>query len=466
MDDILANIGLDDTRIVPWTDDITLGVAHLLATRHDIMLKYIHSIDLISFGQDNPYDVMLQMIKKRLDKNPERVPDMSLITDDVREYYGERGGYGSMVSQAYQVYEYNVDIVSSEDLEEKLRSFLSAHCMEAQLMKALSDVQKARKKGRQFDFNDIYTGLRNVGDMLSGQEEIYDYFSTCRERIYSRMQNEDGFKKFPVGFEGIDKALEGGLGIGEIGIFLADTGVGKSQMLANVAYSNIMQGNNVYFISAENLPDVVNRRFDARFADISMNDLSRNLENVIANIDSIRSIDAGRMGRLKIICYPMGSASIFEMRADLERFMIKESQGAGFKPDVVILDYLDEVKGEISGQDEYSAQGMTTRDFRQWMQELKAAGFTATQANRSASDMPIINRSQMGNSYKKVQKADCLWTMNCQYEEDARGVMRLFVDKHRNSKSKFIVHLSADFSKCQFRQISVEEYNRRMNSNV
>jgi hypothetical protein len=159
----------------------------------------------------------------------------------------------------------------------------------------------------------------------------------------------------------------------------------------------------------------------------------------------------------------MASVTISQIRVDVERMLGKSAiSGTPWKPDVVVLDYLDEIK-EVNS-DKYIAQGDTTRDFRQWMQEMHSCGYTATQTNRSGRDKYTMDRTNVADSYGKVRKTDCMWTINVNEEEKACGVCRIWAEKHRNGEANFTVYCRADYGRCTFNEITSQEYESRKNN--
>ena len=71
----------------------------------------------------------------------------------------------------------------------------------------------------------------------------------------------DDFREpIPTGITGIDNLLDGGLARGEIGVFLAPTGVGKSTVLTKVANTAYNLGFNVIQIFFEDNPKIIQRK--------------------------------------------------------------------------------------------------------------------------------------------------------------------------------------------------------------
>jgi len=75
----------------------------------------------------------------------------------------------------------------------------------------------------------------------------------------------------------------------------------------------------------------------------------------------------------------------------------------GFKPDVIVLDYIDCVESTKRYNDEWSGEGNVMRGFESMLAEYNIVGWTAVQGNRSSISSDVVTGDQMGGSIKKAQ---------------------------------------------------------------
>jgi hypothetical protein len=152
----------------------------------------------------------------------------------------------------------------------------------------------------------------------------------------------------------LEKGLHGGLGPGNIGIFLSGHGVGKGSVLVGVAIDELLRSGNVLHVSLTHSVDHVRAHYDTVFADLAATTHLEDGENNHAEIDRRRSIRV----------YPAPSFSAEKLRE-----AVKLETEAGQKPSLVI----------IEGEDFDSAQREDFEDFKALAEELAAEVWLSAQ---------------------------------------------------------------------------------------
>jgi replicative DNA helicase len=307
-------------------------------------------------------------------------------------------------------------------------------------------------EARQYD--QIEKLIRDALLVAPGEDLGINYFEDIDER-YQRIISEMHGEKFTTCFETLDRDLMGGISRKEVAMIFAPSGVGKSVYLTMVAIANIAKGKNVLYISCEMSEDRVSMRADAMTTFVPISDLISKLPTVKERLETFSQ---ECKGKLVIKEFPAGTPSINDMRAYANQLY----NYTGFKPDVVILDYIDEIKCSKTLPNLHQEQQVSTRDFRAWMVMDNYAGYTATQANREGTQVKIIAEGQIGDSYGKIRIVDCLWSLNQNDEENTKGVARLYVVKNRNGKKKYIIFIKIDPYNLRMKEIKESEYEKIM----
>lgn len=437
---------LEDLRPAPirWNEEILRSVLYHVLTNREFFLRHRGHL-LPERLPDRPHQQMVRIANEHFDSYGV-LPGVHVMREKMKEAYSRwPDEWAPTEGEIFLIYEY---IECDTDVD-YLHDVIVEYAKREAVKQALKDSYELVHGKNADRFEEIQ---RLIRDALSICARSDDGLISLRA-LDAKFDEAKVTLKYGIGFPAIDTELEGGLAPGEVGIFLGDSGTGKSQLLAHIAVHLLKAGARVLFVSVENGQEVVLRRFRALLGELPMKAVADQRAGVTAAIAS--SPSGGE--NLVIRCYDMGSVSIEEIAAEVDEYGLQ----TGWYPQVVVLDYIDEIKA-YKDANTYESQGFVMRDFRAWCQSSNAAGFTATQTNRQGATTSIVTRAETGDSYWKVRRTDALWTLNCDTDEQRHGVMRLFVDKHRNGRAKFHACLRVDFGRCLFSQIQQEEYMRLM----
>lgn len=288
-----------------------------------------------------------------------------------------------------------------------------------------------------------------------------DYFGTIRDR-YARWypKGENPRDLFTTGFDGegysIDSTLgEGGCGRGELYGFIASAGVGKSLALATASVKNVARGHKVLFLSLEMDADKVSRRFDAQFANHNIALLKAEEARVIpAVLDNVRDFDDKR--RLVVKQFAPGTADVNTFRSFHAKLGL-----AGFVPDLVVVDYIGEMK-DYPGVKTYESRYRLCRDLRAWGIEANHCTFTAIQPNRGAKaaqeEQGVIREEHIADSFDQIRVFDGLWSISQSKAEKTMHMARIHNIKLRDGKSGDTFPAQQDMATLQFQIVCEEHY--------
>jgi hypothetical protein len=145
----------------------------------------------------------------------------------------------------------------------------------------------------------------------------------------------------------LEKGLHGGLGPGNIGIFLAGHGVGKGSVLVGVALDELLRSGNVLHVSLTDTVSHVRAHYDTVFEDLAATTHLEDEQSIHAEIDRRRSIRV----------YSPNAFTASKLRE-----AVKLETEAGQKPSLVI----------IEGEDFDSAQREDFEEFKAIAEELAA----------------------------------------------------------------------------------------------
>jgi len=345
------------------------------------------------------------------------------ITTTVIDYFVE---YKS--SPTLEVMKVRVDSVDNEVLKtsivdtlKEIVKNLDADDMEFVQNETIKFCKNQKLKGAIMDSVNLlqagdYDGIKYKIDeaMKAGADRDlgHDYMVDIEDRF-----SETTRKTVPTGWNVIDDLMDGGLGPGELGVFVAPAGIGKSWALVNAAAAAVKSGKTVIQYTLELNGAYVGLRFDSVFTGIAAQNLKYYQDNIK---ETIKEID----GELVIKYYPTKTATVNTLKAHLDRCSIM-----GKKPDLIIVDYADLLRGH--GKEVRHELGNIYEDLRGLAGEYEIPVWTASQANRSALEDDVIGAEKIAESYSKIMTADFVLSLSRKIEDKIAGTGRWHVIKNR-----------------------------------
>jgi replicative DNA helicase len=282
-------------------------------------------------------------------------------------------------------------------------------CKNQEIKKAILSSVDLLKNGRYDDIKaKIDDALKAGGDKDIG----HDYMTSIEERYTDAVRDT---KETP--WEVINELTDGGLGKGELAVFVAPAGIGKSWGLINIGANAIKKGMTVLHYTLELNEAYVGLRYDSVITGIANQNLKHYQSQVKDDLEKIK-------GELIIKHYPTKSVSVMGLRSHIEKCIMNDK-----KPDVIIVDYADLLRGH--GQEKRHELEGIYEDLRGMAGEYEIPVWTASQANRSALEEDVIDASKVSESYGKVMVADFIISLSRKIADKLAGTGRWHVIKNR-----------------------------------
>lgn len=296
----------------------------------------------------------------------------------------------------------DLDFIKSETL-----NFCKNQCIK----RAILDSVELLRKGQ-------YDAIKSTIDLAmkagADKEVGHDYNELVAERYQDNVRDTIE-TPWPV----INDLSDGGFGKGELVVFVAPAGIGKSWGLINVGAHAVKSGLNVVHYTLELNEGYVGQRYDAVLTGIANQNLKYNLDEVQSAVSKLK-------GNLVIKYYPTKTASCSTLRAHIEKMIL-----IGKKPDLVIVDYADLLRGAVARKEMRHELESIYEDLRGIAGEYEVPLFTASQANRSALEDDIIEAGKISESYSKVMIADFVLSLSRKVTDKIAGTGRWHIIKNR-----------------------------------
>ena len=219
----------------------------------------------------------------------------------------------------------------------------------------------------------------------------------------------------------LNDAIQGGFGPGDLGIVFGNPGGGKSWTMVAIAAHAVKLGYKVNFYTLELGEDYVGKRFDCYLTGYSIDEVNNHRKEVEEHVNNLK-------GKLIVKEYAPKSATVNTIKSHIQKCVDMDH-----KPDLVIIDYVDYLRGPSKGKgferkDEIDDVFIATKGLAK---ELKIPILTPSQVNRMGAKDSIIEGDKAAGSYDKMMVADLCLSLSRQKEDKVLGTGRIHVMKNR-----------------------------------
>ena len=359
---------------------------------------------------------------------------VTIIRDDLRE--GKDTILRDQIIEFLQRIRVNPNMGDLEYVKDKSLDFCKKQAMKEALEKAVEMIAT--------DNLDSVIGLMKDALAAGTPSAVgHDFFEDTEARFMRTRR-----QTCPTGLPQIDapEILNGGLGRGELGVVVAPTGVGKSHFLVQIGAEALRVGKNVVHYTFELTETSVGLRYDSNLCSIPSGEVIDRKDEVL---DFYKSTS---LGRLIIKEYPTGTASVQTLRNHIERLLLKS-----FVPSVIIIDYADIMKSSRHFDSLRHELKLVYEELRNMSMEMNIPIWTASQANRDASNSDVVGLENMSEAYGKAQVADVGLSISRKSSEKSTGGGRIFVAKNRAGRDGMLFPMQIVTSMSKFTLLSTDE---------
>ena len=261
---------LDPTLIDPdaetdarydWDEDFQRHVISMLLLDRQFLLQGMNLVKA-SYFTNKAHSKACEILFKHFDEyksTPDRIMLVQEIKDDLKGsealpyYLGE-------LNTVYDYWQPGLD--AREYLTDKIAYFAKIQALKQAFKESLDQINKNPEEAKTWDV--VYDTLQKAM-IVDRSFDIGTNYLKDKEARYKRMEIEEATGDvFPLGLGSVDQELKGGGYRRGQGIaVIADSGVGKSVMLACILAHNAVRGKKCLYISCENDEDEIADRLDS-----------------------------------------------------------------------------------------------------------------------------------------------------------------------------------------------------------
>lgn len=344
-----------------------------------------------------------------------------------------------------------IDLVGQDIVKSEADKFFK----QQNLTKAINKSIEIVKEGNVSKYYDIEDLIRSALDTNVSLDMGYNPMDGIDEAL------EENYRKvIPTGFSRLDKALYGGLGMGELGVIIAPSGVGKSSATTGFAASaatykckdNDYRGFKVLHIHFEDEDVNIKRKYYGWLTGVDAIDLSKPefKENVKSRLKN-ELFEEAQMIKENLWCFHLPSGEVTVGRIEQ---IVKQGIARGFKPDLIIIDYFEclEYDSADKTDSEWSKEGRTMRKLEALAHKYEVGLWVPIQGTKNSFDKEILGLSSGGGSVKKIQIGHVIITLARTQEQKKNHRVTISLEKFRAGRMDDSVMPNVKFNNgtCRF----------------
>jgi len=263
-------------------------------------------------------------------------------------------------------------------------------------------------------------------------------------------------ERIPVGIGPIDEWTGNGLRRKQLGVFLAPTGHGKTAILNIISHKiATIERKRVWFITNELSIEEVTERLMTRLSGI---ELERIIEDPIIGFKGLdRHWKDGLQNRLWL-----SEVNREVSTDDLEAEMASWANVRGWKPDVIVLDYMERMKPTMSGyrrDKEWQWLGSIANDLVRMAKRHNIVIWSAAQTNREGLNATSgITGSMAQASIRHLQECTAVIGMSQQEMPGTDKIVMQFssIKQRQSRRAPRPIALECDLAKMNITNIEVD----------
>jgi replicative DNA helicase len=255
-----------------------------------------------------------------------------------------------------------------------------------------------------------------------------------------------------TGWKWLDERIGGGWQTNgrALYVFTGFTNVGKSIFLGNIAINALKQNKTVVLITLEMPETMYAKRICSNITKVPFDTLSTSIDEMKASLYTFKN---EYQSKLIIKEFPTKSMTIHHMNSFVQKLIKK-----GIKPDLLIVDYLNLMKGRKSSG-LYEEIKETSEQLRASTYTFKIPCITATQLNRKGAGKEDPGMETISESIGVSFTADVQMSIWSDPAERTIGITHLGIQKNRFGPNFGSTPLKIDYS-----TLSLEEIEQQRSS--
>lgn len=271
---------------------------------------------------------------------------------------------------------------------DEVENFCKRKAMEHAVLQSVALIEKE-------DYGAVENLIRDAVTVSITKTLGLDYYDNPLERL-ERLRTSA--KPISTGWDAVDEITGGGFQRGDLVIWSANSGGGKSVTMENWADNMNNQGYHGVYFSFELNEDLISKRHDSIVTGIHQAEVLVRYKEVAAAVTNA----AQKKGSLLIV--QMRSPTPNDLLAYLKEYELKYKR----IPDFIVVDYIGLMRSneKVDSGDVYTKDKLVSEALRNIGQQYNMIVATASQQNRDAIDKMELNQGNIAGGISKVDTCD------------------------------------------------------------
>lgn len=276
--------------------------------------------------------------------------------------------------------------------------------------------------------------------------------SLTAEELFDMVLSSTAAERVPTGIDAIDKAMNGGLPKGSLGLIIAGTGVGKTTFGSIMTIRMALAGKRVAHIFFEDKLPQIGAKYYAHLTGrwtIEYQNATEEKKKVLAREIMGNKEYREALNRIKPKRMRNGEDRIEDIINHIRHLIT-----SGFKPDAVIIDYLSCVKltsnQDLAANKEWELLEKGMKKLECFAQDEDIAIWVEQQTNRNGCQA-LTKNDRIGNvqgSFRVTQPASFIFYLE-RSDTDKANLANLYMDKCRECEPTAWLDFAMNNGNCQ-----------------
>lgn len=312
-------------------------------------------------------------------------PSPEFLTAELKKFKKSNDKNVPLAKEIYKLLEQcvNEEFEGLNYVKEEFGNF----CRERAVINVLYEAPDLVKFGK---FQDIQIKLNSAIRIGEPKLSGHDYNNELVHRY-----REETKLVLPFQIKELNDLFPNKIGIsgGSVVANLGAGGSGKSWFGVDWASDLLKNGYNVLYFNLESSFDYVGKRFDANLNNISLDEVSGNIDEIQQMLDSLE-------GRLHIKDCTRHEKSLSFM----QNYTKKLEEEQDFVPHLVIIDYFQKMNG--TGSDETTSQKKILADIMDWAKDEGFVIYSPVPIGRLGADNMVVTEKDVGGTFQLIYDLD------------------------------------------------------------